>query len=86
MDKTILDSDFNRILVQSYVETYGKNLGEDFFYQLLEKSINKELPSGMLVSDIEIVKRTTDKWSVILTLCNNEELLYSIDLKTFLNK
>lgn len=84
MEKIISDSDFNRILVQSYAETYGKNLNEEFFYELLEKSINEELPSERLVSEIEIVERTKDKWSVILTLDNDEETLYSIDLKTFL--
>ena len=84
MEKIISDTDFNRILVQSYVETYGKNLSEEFFYELLEKSINKELPSERLVSEIEIMERTTYKWSVILTLDNSEETLYSINLKTFL--
>ena len=85
MEKIISDLKFNSILVKSYIDSsHGQDFSEDHFYGLLEKNINDELPQGMMVMDLEIVKRSITKWSVIISLSNDDELLYSVNTKTFL--
>lgn len=75
----ISNKDLKRILIKSKVTT--NDLVE--FKESIINSINSLIDSE--VDDIEIVQRNEKKWSVIITLENEEEHLYSINMDEILN-
>lgn len=75
----ISDKELKRIIIKSKLTT--EDLLE--FKSNIINSINLLIKDN--VEDIEIIQRDEHKWSVIITLDNDEEHLYSINMNEILN-
>lgn len=81
MKEFISNDDLLNIIIKS------KKKNEDLFdfKDDIISAINSINDSGNELVDISMVQRNKDKWNIILTLDNDEELLYSVNLDKILN-
>jgi hypothetical protein len=82
MEKIITDTRFKAILSTSYFSSLGNM---ELFYEKLEKEITNSLPENRKLNDIELIERNENKWNIILTLDNDEEYLYKLNISDLEN-
>lgn len=81
MEKLISNDDLLNIIIKS------KKKNEDLydFKDDIISAVNSINDTDNEVVDLSMVQRTEDRWNIILTLDNEEELLYSVNLNKILN-
>lgn len=78
--KPITDKDLKRILIKAYVTN------EDLlqFNDTIIDSINSIVKDNVL-SDIDMIQRTEERWNIILTFEDDSEYLYNLNMVELLN-
>ena len=80
MNNPVTEKDLKRILIKAYLTK--EDLYE--FKDSVIDALNSLIKEDELV-DLSIVQRTDVKWNVILTLSDDKEFLYNINMEELLN-